>query len=259
MNVDRAAMESERGVALVSGGSGAIGRAICEQLHADGWTVAIGYVSRARAEELAAELGTPEAPTLAVPLDMSDAASIRTGVGSVLEQFGRIDAAVFNGGLADTAPFIETTEDAWWAEAQVNMIGPMLATKLCLPGMIEARRGVLIGISSDSAKVGDVGHAPYAAAKAGLTAFFKTIVREYGRFGIRASSVAPGPIDTPMLRGSFGPADQAEVMIEKLRRLVPLRRIGQPHEVAAAVRFLCSSAEFVAGENLSVGGGVSMQ
>jgi 2-hydroxycyclohexanecarboxyl-CoA dehydrogenase len=245
-------------LALVSGGSGAIGRAICEQLHDDGWIVAIGYVSQTRAEELAATLDTPDVPALAVPLNMSDPVSIRSGIDSLLDRFGRIDAAVFNGGIADTAPFVETTEDAWWAEVQVNMIGPMLATKLCLPGMIEAGRGVLIGISSDSAKVGDVGHAPYAAAKAGLTAFLKTIVREHGRHGVRASSVAPGPIDTPMLRGSFGTPEQAELMIDKLRRLVPLRRIGEPQEVAAAVRFLCSDGEYVAGEHLSVGGGVSM-
>ena len=154
---------------------------------------------------------------------------------------------------------MQTTEDDWWAEAQVNMIGPMLATKLCLPGMIEAGRGVFIGITSDSAKLGDVGHAPYAAAKGGLASFLKTIVREHGRHGIRAVSVAPGPIDTPMLRSTFDTPEEAEVAIEKMRRLVPLRRIGRPEEVAAAVRFLCSDSEYIAGEHLSVGGGVSMQ
>jgi 2-hydroxycyclohexanecarboxyl-CoA dehydrogenase len=246
-------------LALVSGGSGAIGRAICEQLHDDGWTIAVGYVSEARAKALADELGDDRTPAIAVPLDMSDSASIRAGVGSLLDRYGRIDAAVFNGGLAETAQFIHTNEDAWWAEAQVNMIGPMLATQLCLPAMIDNRWGVFVGITSDSAKVGDVGHAPYAAAKGGLAAFLKTIVREHGRHGIRASSVAPGPIDTPMLRNSFSTIDEAEQAIEKMRRLVPLRRIGRPEEVAAAVRFLCSDGEYVAGEHLSVGGGVSMQ
>ena len=124
-----------------------------------------------------------------------------------------------------------------------------------------ARRGTgaFVGITSDSAKVGDVGHAPYAAAKNGLASFFKTIVREYGRAGITASCVAPGPIDTPMLRGTFSSEAEAEVAIEKLRRLVPLRRLGTSEEVAAAVRFLCSDTDYVAGEHLSVGGGVTMQ
>ena len=258
-NMMQAEINRARGVALVSGGSGGIGRAICEQLHDDGWIVAVGYITKARAEALAAELATAEVPAIAVPLDMADPDSIRAGIGSLLDRYGRIDAAVFNGGLAETKRFLDTDEEAWWAEATVNMIGPMLATKLCLPAMIEAGRGVLIGISSDSAKLGDIGHAPYAAAKYGLTAFLKTIAREHGRHGIRASSVAPGPIDTAMLRGSFGGPEATAVAIEKLRQLVPLRRLGQPHEVAAAVRYLCSDDEYVAGEHLSVGGGVSMQ
>jgi NAD(P)-dependent dehydrogenase (short-subunit alcohol dehydrogenase family) len=124
--------------------------------------------------------------------------------------------------------------------------------------MLEAGRGVFVGITSESAKVGDIGHAPYAATKAALNSFLKTIVREYGRAGIRASSVAPGPIDTAMLRYTFGSAQLAEQAIAKLVRLAPAGRLGRPDEVAAAVRFLCSDGEFVAGEHLSVGGGVSM-
>jgi 2-hydroxycyclohexanecarboxyl-CoA dehydrogenase len=115
-----------------------------------------------------------------------------------------------------------------------------------------------VGITSEAAKVGDIRNAPYAATKAALSSFLKTIVREYGRRGIRASCVAPGPIDTPMLRYTFGSDEVAEKAIAKLTRLVPVGRLGQPAEVAAAVRFLCSDGEFVAGEHLSAGGGVSM-
>src|SRR4029078_13464622 len=96
------------------------------------------------------------------------------------------------------------------------------------------------------------GHAPYAAAKGGLAAFLKTIVREHGRHGIRASSVAPGPIDTPMLRNSFSTIDEAEQAIEKMRRLVPLRRIGRPEEVAAGVPLLSSHCAYVGGHTLSI-------
>ena len=247
-----------RGVALVSGGSGAIGAAITRQLHADGWAVAIGYVSRERAEALAGELHTESVPVWAVPMDMGDTASVRAGIAELLDEVGVVEAAVFNGGLSRTAAFVETTEQDWAAEVAVNYLGPVLATHLLLPGMIEHGRGRLVGITSEAAKLGDSGHAPYAAVKAALHGFFRTIVREYGRKGIIANSVAPGPIDTPMLRYTFASPEQAEVAVEKLRKLVPADRLGHVDEVAAAVRFLVSDTTFVAGQHVSVGGGVSM-
>jgi 2-hydroxycyclohexanecarboxyl-CoA dehydrogenase len=247
-----------RGVALVSGGSGAIGKAICHRLHDDGWAVALGYVSRERAEALAASLHTEDAPSWAVPLDMSDPESVRSGIGVLLADVGRVDAAVYNGGLSRTAPFLETTEEDWAAEVAVNYLGPVLATRLLLPAMLEHQRGSFVAITSEAAKLGDAGHAPYASVKAALHAFFRTIVREYGRQGIMANSVAPGPIDTPMLRYAFPSAEQAGRVIEKLRRLVPAGRLGEPREVAEAVRFLVTESTFIAGQHLSVGGGVSM-
>jgi 2-hydroxycyclohexanecarboxyl-CoA dehydrogenase len=247
-----------RGVALVSGGSGAIGEAICRGLHEDGWAVVIGYVSRGRAETLAASLHTEDVPSWPVPLDMSDPESVRSGIGEILADVGRVDAAVYNGGLSRTASFLETTEADWAAEATVNYLGPVLATRLLLPAMLENKGGSFVGITSEAAKLGDAGHAPYSAVKGALHAFFRTIVREYGRQGILANSVAPGPIDTPMLRYTFDSPGQAEHVIGKLRRLVPVGRLGEPGEVAAAVRFLISENKFAAGQHLSVGGGVSM-
>jgi NAD(P)-dependent dehydrogenase (short-subunit alcohol dehydrogenase family) len=175
-----------------------------------------------------------------------------------LADFGRIDAVVFNGGVARDGYFVDTTEEDWQLEADVNFLGPALMTQLCLPAMIEAGRGVFVGVTSDSSKVGDVRHAAYAAAKGALNSFLRAIVREHGRDGVRASCVAPGPIDTAMLRYTFDSSEAADAAIAKLTRLVPLGRLGEPREVAAAVRFLCSDGEFVAGEHLSVGGGVTM-
>ena len=247
-----------RGLAVVTGGGGGIGEAICRALHADGWSIAVGYVTRERAEQLASELDSPEAPAIAVPLDMTDTEQIRDSVGRLLAAHEAIDAVVFNGGIAHDAYFVDTTERAWELETEVNFLGPALVTHLCLPGMIARGGGVFVGVTSDSSKVGDVRHAPYAAAKAALNSFLRSIVREYGERGIRASCVAPGPIDTPMLRYTFESPEVAEAAITKLRRLVPLGRLGAPSEVAAAVRFLCSDGEFMAGEHLSVGGGVTM-
>jgi 2-hydroxycyclohexanecarboxyl-CoA dehydrogenase len=247
-----------RGVALVSGGSGAIGEAICRGLHDDGWAVVIGYVSRDRAEALAAELHSDEAPSWAVPMDMADLDSVRAGVTGLLDEVGVVGTAVYNGGLSRSALFLDTTEQDWADEIAVNYLGPVLATKLLLPAMLEQGRGSFVGITSDAAKVGDIAHAPYAAVKAALHSFFRTIVREYGRKGITANSVAPGPIDTPMLRYTFATDEEAERAIEKLRRLVPVGRLGTTTEVAAAVRYFVTDNSFAAGQHLSVGGGVTM-
>jgi 2-hydroxycyclohexanecarboxyl-CoA dehydrogenase len=245
-------------LAIVTGGGGGIGEAICRALHADGWGVAIGYVTRDRAEKLAGELDSAGTPAIAVALDMTDPEQIKGSLGRLLQEHQAIDAVIFNGGLAHGAYFVDTTEREWALETEVNFLGPALITHMCLPGMIARGRGVFVGVTSDSSKVGDVRHAPYAAAKAALNSFLRSIVREHGEHGIRASCVAPGPIDTPMLRYTFESPEVAEASIAKLTRLIPLGRLGHPREVAAAVRFLCSDGEFVAGEHLSVGGGVTM-
>ena len=154
-------------VVLVSGGSGGIGAEISSQLHQDGWTVVIGYVSKERAELLASDLNTKASPALAVHLDMSRPASVSEGVGWVIDKFDHLDAAVFNGGVAATVAFLDTEEDQWWWEVQVNLLGPMLVTKLCLPGMLKAGSGVFVGITSDAAKVGDAHHSAVRGRQSG--------------------------------------------------------------------------------------------
>ena len=247
-----------RGLALVSGGSGDIGAAICRALHADGWGLAIGYVSRQRAESLAAELSSEGPPARAIPLDLTDRAEVRASVGSLLADEGRVDALVLNAGWNQARSFLDTDEQQWRTTVAVNLVGPMLAVQLCLPAMVRAGDGSIVAITSEAARVGDAGNAVYAAAKAGLTAFLRTIVREHGRDGVRANAVAPGPIDTSLLRHAFEDPETADAAIAKLTRLVPMRRLGQPAEVAAAVRYLISEGAHVTGQQLGVGGGVVM-
>ena len=242
----------------MSGGSGDIGAAICRALHADGWGLAIGYVSRQRAESLAAELSSQGPPARAIPLDLTDRAEVRASVGSLLADEDRVDALVLNAGWNQARSFLDTDEQQWRTTVAVNLVGPMLAVQLCLPAMVRAGDGSIVAITSEAARVGDAGNAVYAAAKAGLTAFLRTIVREHGRNGIRANAVAPGPIDTTLLRHAFSDDEAADTAIAKLTRLVPMRRLGQPAEVAAAVRYLVSEGAHVTGQQLGVGGGVVM-
>lgn len=251
-------LRGPRGLALVSGGGGDIGAAICRALHADGWGLAIGYVSRQRAESLAAELAAEGPPAVAVPLDLTDRAQIRAGVGELLAAEGHVDALVLNAGWNQARAFLDTDEQQWRTTLAVNLVGPMLAIQLCLPPMVRAGGGSIVAITSEAARVGDAGNAVYAAAKAGLTSFLRTIVREHGRDGVRANAVAPGPIDTSLLRHAFADDEAADAAIAKLTRLVPLRRLGRPEEVAAAVRYLVSEGAHVTGQQLGVGGGVVM-
>lgn len=251
-------LSGPRGLALVSGGSGDIGAAICRALHTDGWGLAIGYVSRQRAEALAAELAAQGPPAKAVPLDLTDRAGIRATVGSLLDAEGHIDALVLNAGWNQARSFLDTDEQQWRTTVAVNLVGPMLTVQMCLPSMVRAGAGAIVAITSEAARVGDAGNAVYSAAKAGLTSFLRTIVREHSRDGVRANAVAPGPIDTSLLRHAFEDPEAADAAIAKLTRLVPLRRLGQPTEVAAAVRYLVSEGTHVTGQQLGVGGGVVM-
>ena len=141
----------------MSGGSGDIGAAICRALHADGWGLAIGYVSRQRAESLAAELSVQGPPAEAVPLDLTDRTQIRAGLGELLDAEGRVDALVLNAGWNQARSFLDTDEQQWRTTLAVNLVGPMLAIQLCLPSMIRAGGGTIVAITSEAARVGDAG------------------------------------------------------------------------------------------------------
>jgi 2-hydroxycyclohexanecarboxyl-CoA dehydrogenase len=131
-------------------------------------------------------------------------------------------------------------------------------TRAVLPGMIERGFGRIVSIASDAARVGSSGEAVYAGAKAGVVAFMKTIAREHARVGITANSVFPGPTRTPMLE-SMAARDEGAKLIASLERAVPMRRLGEPADVAAAVAFFCSEeAAFITGQTLSVSGGLTM-
>ena len=172
--------------------------------------------------------------------------------------FGHERADAGAGARDQARAFLDTDEQQWRTTLAVNLVGPMLATQLCLPPMVRAGGGAIVAITSEAARVGDAGNAVYAAAKAGMTSFLRTIAREHGRDGVRANAVAPGPIDTSLLRHAFAADEAADAAIAKLTRLVPLRRLGRPEEVAAAVRYLVSEGTHVTGQHLGVGGGVVM-
>ncbi len=141
----------------------------------------------------------------------------------------------------------------------INLVGVLNCTYAALPGMQQARYGRIVSISSEAGRVGSKGSAVYSAAKGGVVAFMKTIARENGRYGVTANSIAPGPIETPLLMGAKALGEVGEKLIDNMKGMTQLGRLGQPDEVAAAAAFLASDdATYVTGETLGVSGGLGM-
>ena len=243
-------MRHEGRVALVTGGASGIGAAIARRLAAEGATVTVGDIDAEGAEALAAEIGGR-----AAALDVTDPDS----ASATIEAIGKLDVLVNNAGLDEFGFFADTEPQLWDRLIAVNLIGVFNVTHAALPAMQQAGYGRIVNIASEAGRVGSKGSAVYSAAKGGVIAFTKTIAREVGRFGITANAIAPGPIDTPLLRKAYGMGEIGDRFVETMRNATQLRRLGEPEEVAAAAAFLSSDdAAYVTGETLGVSGGLGM-
>jgi 2-hydroxycyclohexanecarboxyl-CoA dehydrogenase len=241
-------------VAFVTGGAGGIGSAICRQLAAAGHTVVVADLPNAPLDRLAAELGGVSAP-----LDVTDPASVEAAVNRATAAAGAIDVLVNCAGWDELKPFVETDEAFQHEIIEINLAGPLRLTRAVLPGMIERRWGRIVNIASDAGRVGSSLEAIYSSCKGGLIAFTKTIAREVARYGITANSVCPGPTKTPLLDSITDAGADGGRVIASMTKAVPMRRLGEPDDVAAAVVFFASEAAgFTTGQTLSVSGGLTM-
>ena len=230
--------------ALVTGGGSGIGRAICLRFASDGASVVVADLVGERAEEVAAEVGGR-----AVRADVTAAADVER----MAAEAGRIDVLVNNagGGMADD--LLEIDEDEWDADVERNLKSAYLCSKAVLPGMIEQGSGVIVNIVSVNG-LAFFANEPYSAAKAGLISLTRSMATRYGRHGVRAVAIAPGTIRTPIWQERV---DKAPEIFERLVRWYPLRRVGEPEDVAAAAAFLASDdAAWITGEVLRVDGGL---
>jgi 2-hydroxycyclohexanecarboxyl-CoA dehydrogenase len=213
--------------------------------------VTIGDLNLEGATEVAGEISG-----LAIELDVTDLGSAQAAVNSAGPP---IDILVNNAGTDEFGFFTQTTPEQWEKVIAVNLKGVLNCTHAALPGMQEAGYGRIVSIASEAGRVGSKGSAVYSAAKGGVIAFTKVMAREGARFGITANSIAPGPIETPLLMRAKEFGEVGEKIIETMKAGTQLRRLGQPEEVAAAVAFLASDdASYVTGETLGVSGGLGM-
>jgi 2-hydroxycyclohexanecarboxyl-CoA dehydrogenase len=232
-------------VALVSGATRGIGAAVARRLAALGMDVVVNSRDEHAARAYAAEIGAR-----ALAFDVADTQAVASAIATL----GTVQVLVNNAGRDDElTPFTQTTPERWRQMLAVNLEGVMASTHAVLPGMQKAGYGRIVNVGSEAGRIGSNGNAAYAAAKGGVIAFTKSIARENARFGITCNGVAPGPIDTPLLR------QWPQSRIEKVAQTTLLRRLGTPEEVAAAVAWLASEeASYITGETLGVSGGMGM-
>jgi 2-hydroxycyclohexanecarboxyl-CoA dehydrogenase len=246
-------------VALVTGGARGIGGAIVEALAADGLAVAIADLRAEDAAGAASAIRDAGGKAVAVELDVTSSDSVAAGLASVSEALGGVDVLVNNAGWDDLKPFMQTDEAFWDRVLEVNFKGALRLTHGLLPGMLEREWGRIVNIGSDAGRVGSSLESVYSGAKGGIIAFTKTIAREVARKGVTANAVCPGPTDTPFLREVIAKQGDADKVIGAMVSGVPMKRLAQPCEIAAAVRFFASAdAGYVTGQTLSVSGGLTM-
>lgn len=251
--------------ALVVGGASGIGLETAAMLAAEGCTVIVADINAESAAQAAGEMQKQGFQASSVAVDISDEKAVAAMAEQVFKAHQRVDILVNCAGIAGDKLFVESDLADWMAEINVNLVGPLLCTKAVLPKMIEQAGGRIITLASDSARIGQARLSYYAAAKAGAIAFFKSLAQEVGRYSITVNVVSPSATNTPLriareegFRESMGDEAYAE-RVRKVLRMYPLRRLGEPEDIASAVVFLASErASWITGQVLSVNGGFTM-
>jgi 3-oxoacyl-[acyl-carrier protein] reductase len=240
----------EKRVAIVTGGSRGIGRAICVELARHGYFIVINYRSNEQAarEALGLVVGQGSDGELA-QFDVADYEACQRAVGDLLGRRERIEVLVNNAGVAVDGLMTWMPPESWRKVTRTTLDGFYNVTSPVLKQMVKRKRGSIVNISSISALIGNRGQVNYSAAKAGLIGATRSLAAEVSRLNVRVNVVAPGLIDTEMLE---------EVPKDVVKKLIPAGRIGRPEEVATVVRFLCSDdASYITGQVISVNGGMA--
>jgi 3-oxoacyl-[acyl-carrier protein] reductase len=246
-------MSLEGRVAIVTGAAQGIGRAIAETLAEAGADIVVADLDPTRSKETVAAVEKAGRKALNLKVNVADANDTKAMAEQILKDWGKIDILVNNAGITRDGLLLRMKEEDWNLVLQVNLNGTFHCTKAVLQPMTKQRYGRIVNIASIVGAMGNVGQANYAASKAAVIGFTKTVAREYASRNVTVNAVAPGFIDTAMTQGLA-----AEVK-EALQKQIPLARLGTPADVANAVRFLVSEdASYITGHVLHVNGGMLM-
>ncbi len=243
-------------VAIVTGAAQGIGRAIATRLATEGARVAIADIQEEVANTTAQELRAAGCTAVAVKLDVTSLASAQAAAEKVAQEFGGIDVLVNNAGWDKLEPFIESTPETWDKVIAINFRGVIHCCKAVIPQLQSRGGGKIVSIASDAGRVGSMGEAVYSGCKGAIIAFSKTLARELARNNINVNVVCPGPTKTALLHGVM---DKQPKVLDAMKRGIPMRRLGQPQDLAGAVAFLASAdADYVTGQVISGRGGLTM-
>lgn len=240
-------------IAVVTGGAQGIGQAIATTLAQEGSDVVVADLDANRCEETVARVQELGRKAMAVSVNVGDWDQVKGMVDRVQKDWERIDILVNNAGITRDGLLLRMKEEDWQSVLQVNLTGTFFCVKAVLPTMSRQRSGRIVNIASIVGAIGNIGQANYAASKAAVIGLTKTVAREYASRNITVNAVAPGFIDTAMTQ------DLSAETKEALLNQIPLKRLGQPSDIADAVSFLCSEkAGYITGHVLHVNGGMHM-
>lgn len=241
-------MTEDKKVALVTGASRGIGKACAIELAKAGYDVAVSYAGNEEAaNKTVSELTNLGVKAKAYKFDVADKEACAKAVEEVLADFGKLDVLVNNAGITRDGLFMRMSAENWEAVINTNLSSAFYMTSPAIKTMIKQRSGCIINMSSIVGVMGNAGQANYSAAKAGLIGFTKSLAKELGSRNIRVNAVAPGFIQTDMTK---------DLDTEKIAEHIPLKRLGQPEDIAKAVRFLAEDAPYITGQVIGVDGGL---
>jgi len=239
-------------IAVVTGGSRGIGASIAKELGKQGASVVINYNdSHKKAQEVVEEIMAMGGQAVALQADISNAESTKTLVDEVLAKFGRIDILVNNAGITRDKTFNKMSYEEWHKVIDTNLSSVFNTCKVVLPAMLDQKYGRIINISSVVGQAGGFGQTNYAAAKAGMVGFTKSLALETAKKGVTVNAICPGFIGTDMVRDM--PVNSLETIVAQ----IPMRKLGEPAEVAKGVVFICES-DYMTGQCLNLNGGLHM-
>jgi 2-hydroxycyclohexanecarboxyl-CoA dehydrogenase len=243
-------------VTIVTGAAQGIGRAIATRLAEEGAKIVIADIQEGVAASTAKDLNAAGCSAIAVKLDVTSLENATTAMETAAAEFGGLDILVNNAGWDKLEPFLQSTPETWDKVIAINFRGVIHCCRAAIPHLQTRGGGKIVSIASDAGRVGSLGEAVYSGCKAGIIGFSKTLARELARNNINVNVVCPGPTETALLHGVM---DTQPKVLDAMKRSIPMRRLGQPQDLAGAVAFLASTdADYVTGQVISVSGGLTM-